>query len=196
MTRSGRRPKVDDSSTRDQIRVAARQQFAERGYQATTIRSVAEQAAVDPSLVMHFFRSKDQLFEACVEWPFDPEVELAAVIDAGLPQAGEQLVRLFLATWDARGGHNPVVTLLRTAMSQESVGRLLREFIQVRLLTPLVEAFELDQPELRAGLVASQLLGLGIVRYGLRFDGLAELPHDAVVASIAPTIQRYLSGEL
>ena len=196
MARSGRRSSVASLSTREQIRDAARQQFSERGYVATTIRSIAEQAAVDPALVMHFFRSKEQLFEACVEWPFEPDVELAAVIDGGLANAGDRLVRLFLNTWDSRGDHNPLVTVLRTAMTQESVGLLLREFLEVRLLRPLVEAFELDQPELRASLVASQLLGLGVVRYGLRFGGIAELSQEAVVAWVAPTIQRYLAGEV
>ena len=146
---------------------------------------------MDPALVMHFFGSKKQLFEACVEWPFDPNERIAAVVAGGLEGAGEQLVRLFLETWDADEGRNPIVALMRSALGQQASEHLLRDFLQVRLLVPLIQAFEIDDAELRAGLIASQLLGLGAARYLLRFDQLATLPPDDVVRWVSPTIQRY-----
>ncbi len=187
----GRRAQVSPGESRDRIRRAALILFAERGFAATTIRSVAQDADVDPALVMHFFRSKEQLFEACVEWPFDPDERIAAVVAGGLEGAGEQLVRLFLETWDADEGRNPIVALMRSALGQQASEHMLRDFLQVRLLVPLIQAFEIDDAELRAGLIASQLLGLGAARYLLRFDRLATLPPDDVVRWVSPTIQRY-----
>ena len=67
--RRGRRP--GPSRTREAIAEAARRQFAELGYDRTTIRSVAAEARVDPALVLHYFESKQQLFLAAVELPFD-----------------------------------------------------------------------------------------------------------------------------
>lgn len=142
---------------------------------------------------MHFFGSKEQLFEACVEWPFDPDERIAAVAAGGLEGAGEQLVRLFLETWDADEGRNPIVALMRSALGQQASEHMLRDFLQVRLLVPLIQAFEIEDAELRAGLIASQLLGLGAARYLLRFDRLATLPPDDVIRWVAPTIQRYFA---
>ena len=194
MGRTGRRPQGDTGDTRTAIQAAALEQFSERGYQATTIRSIAEQAQVDPALVMHFFGSKEGLFESCVEWPFDLDEEMAAVMAAGVDRAGERLVRLFVTTWDVRSGRNTSLALLRAAMGQESAERLLREFLQTKVLMPLLEAFSMEDRELRTGLIASQLLGLGAARYLLRLDGLATLPADQLVACVGPTVQRYLNG--
>lgn len=190
----GRRP--GSPQTRDSILEAAVASFTAQGYAQTTIRGVAREAGVDPALVMHFFGSKERLFEACVIWPFDPEERMAAVTAGGLDSAGEQVVRLFVDTWDERDGRNPIVALMRTAMSQESSEHLLRDFLHTRLLMPLVTALELDHAELRAGLVASQLLGLGAARYILRFDSLAGLSADEAVACVAPAVQRYLSDPI
>jgi len=194
MGRTGRRPHGDTGETRTVIQATALEQFSERGYHATTIRSIAEQAKVDPALVMHFFGSKERLFESCVEWPFDLDEEMAAVMAAGVDMAGEGLVRLFVTTWDARGGRNTSLALLRAAMGQESAERLLREFLQAGVLMPLLAAFGVEDRVLRAGLIASQLLGLGAARYLLRLDGLATMPAAQLVACVGPTVQRYLNG--
>jgi hypothetical protein len=53
-----------------------------------------------------------------------------------------------------------------------------------------------DRPDERAALCATQILGLGMVRYVLQLEPLASADHPTVVAAIAPTIQRYLTGSL
>jgi AcrR family transcriptional regulator len=192
--RTGRR--AGDSGTRDAIAAAARRQFGRAGYDATTIRAVAKEAGVDPALVLHFFGSKDQLFAACVQWPFDPSVELPAVIAGGADEAGRRLVALFLKTWDAEDGRNPIVALLRAAMSQETAERQLRTFLESQILGPLVTGLRCDQPDLRAGLVASQLLGLGIARHVLKLEPLASLDAERVLDLVAPQVRRALTGPL
>src|SRR4051794_24071184 len=115
MVRTGRRP--GDSGTSQAILDAARRQFSERGYDATTIRSIAGEAGVDPALVMHFYGSKDALFTASIEWPFDPPEEIARIVAGPRRSVGERLTRLFVSTWDREAGRNPIVALLRAAMS-------------------------------------------------------------------------------
>jgi AcrR family transcriptional regulator len=194
MSRTGRRP--SGSGTREAILAAARRQFGQRGYADTTIRSVAEEAGVDPGLVMHFFGSKDQLFSASVRWPFDPATEVAAVVEHGPAEAGERMVSLFVKTWDSRRGRNPIVALLRTAAHQQSAERQLRDFLTHQLLMPLVGALGCDQPEIRANLVAAHLLGLGVARYILRLEPIASMPREAVIALVAPAVQAALTGPL
>jgi AcrR family transcriptional regulator len=192
--RTGRR--AGDSGTRDAITAAARRQFGRAGYDATTIRAVAKEAGVDPALVVYFFGSKDKLFAACVEWPFDPSVEIPAVIAGDPEDAGRRLVALVLRTWDAESGRNPIVALLRAAMSQETAERQLRAFLESQILGPLVAGLGCDQPDLRAGLVAAQLLGLGITRHVLKLQPLASLDAERVLDLVGPQVQRALTGPL
>jgi AcrR family transcriptional regulator len=194
MSRTGRRPA--GSGTREAIAEAARRQFGQRGYAETTIRSVAQEAGVDPGLVMHFFGSKDALFSASVRWPFDPATEVAAVVEGGAAQAGERLVALFVKTWDSQRGRNPIVALLRTAMTTKSAERQLRDFLTHELLMPLVTALDCDQPQVRANLLAVHLLGLGVTRYVLRLQPIASMSRDAVTALMTPPIQAALTGPL
>ena len=71
----------------------------------------------------------------------------------------------------------------------------LGERIVSRFLTVWDHAGE-DRPDLRAALVASQIVGLGMVRYVLRLEPLASADHPTVIAAVAPTLQRYLTGPL
>jgi AcrR family transcriptional regulator len=184
--RSGRRP--GDAQTKAAITAAARRQFAAAGYEATTVRGIATEAGVDPALVLYFFKTKDGLFAASVAWPFDPAAELPAVIGGRRNRAsvGERLVRLMLETWDEADGRNVVISQLRAAMSHETAGRQLSAFLEAEILHPLTTALEVDQPELRASLVAAQLIGLGITRHVLRLEPLASMPREDVVAGGGP----------
>jgi AcrR family transcriptional regulator len=192
--RSGRRP--GDARTKAAITAAARRQFGRAGYEATTIRGIAEEAGVDPALVLYFFGSKDGLFAACVDWPFDPATKLPDVIGDRRAGVGERLVRLMLETWDAEDGRNLVVALLRAAMSHETAARQLRVFLETEILSPLTTALRCDEPELRASLVASELVGLGIARHVLKLEPLASLAREDVVALIGPQVQRSLTHRL
>jgi len=188
--RTGRR--AGESTTREAILAAARTLFAERGYAKASLRAIAAEAGVDAALVVHFFGSKAKLLTASVQWPFDPDAEIHNVLEA--PDPAEALVRLFVATWDELGDRNPIITMLRSATTEPEAAAVMREFMATRLTEPLLERLNRDNPQLRASLVASQLLGLGVARYILRFDALASATPDEVVAAVAPAIRRYLTG--
>jgi AcrR family transcriptional regulator len=194
MSKTGRR--AGESDTRQAILEAATAQFGSRGFDAATIRSIAAEAGVDPALVMHFFGSKNELFVAAIDWPFDPAEEVPRVIGADPAGTGKRLVELFVSTWDAEEKRNTIVALLRTAMNQDAAARQLREFIELEILAPVLAALGADQAELRSNLVASQLLGVGIVRHVLAFEPMASLPAPTVVDLVAPAIQRSLTGRL
>ena len=160
--------------TRQAIAEAARRQFAERGYEAATIRSIATEAGVDPALVMHFYGSKEALFAEVVQWPFDPDEAVAELLVGKRSAVGERLARLFVTTWDAEAGRNPIVALLRTALSQDSAARLFRDFLSTRFFAPLAEGLRIDRPELRTSLASSQLARARNhpLRHALRAAGL------------------------
>jgi AcrR family transcriptional regulator len=192
--RTGRR--AGQSGTREAILEAARRLFAEQGYDGASLRAIGAEAGVDAALVVHFFGSKAKLLTASVRWPFDPEVELERVLEAGRSRMGAALARLFVDTWDRLGERNPIITLLRSATTEPAAAALMREFMSQRLVKPLLQRVGSDQPELRGDLVIAQLLGLGVARYVLRLEPLASAPGDVVVAAVGPTLQRYLTGKL
>jgi AcrR family transcriptional regulator len=70
MTPVGRRPGRRD--TRAEIVDAARAAFTERGYDGASLRGIAREAGVDPSLVHHYFDGKAALFVAALDLPADP----------------------------------------------------------------------------------------------------------------------------
>jgi AcrR family transcriptional regulator len=194
MPRTGRRP--GPSTTRADILAAARELFAGRGYDATTVRMVAERAGVDPALVVRAFGGKDALFLAAVDWPFDPALA-AAVVTAGPPgEAGQRLVALFVRTWEDPVQRAPILALLRSAAGHEDARRLLTEFLGTRLLGPLVAAVTADHTDLRAALVAAQLVGVGLTRYVLGLEPLASMEPARVVELVGPAVHTLLTAPL
>ncbi len=192
--RTGRRPGA--TTTRDEILQAARRLFADRGYSGATMRAIAAEAGVDAALVVHFFGNKASLLAEAVEWPFDPAVEMPKLLVDGKRHVGRHLVELFVRTWDEEGTRNPVLTVLRASIVEPQAAEMMGQFLRRRLFGPLMEELGSDRPDLRGNLAASQLVGLGLIRYVQRVEPLASAKPRDVVAWYAPTLQRYLTGKL
>jgi AcrR family transcriptional regulator len=189
----GRRPGAPD--TRAEILTSARTLFAARGFGSTSVRAVAADAGVDPSLVHHYFGTKDDLFVAALEIPVDPRELLATVVEQGQDGAAERMLRIFLGVWDDPEHRLPLIGLFRSLL--EPAGeRLLREGFLPVVLIPVGERLGVDHPEVRMPVVASQVLGLILVRYVVALEPVASMSADQVVATYAPVLQRYLFGPL
>lgn len=191
--RRGRRPGAPD--TRAAILSSARELFAAQGYAGTSVRSIAAAAGVDGSLVHHYFGTKDDLFVAALQLPVDPRERLADVIAHGPEGAGERLLSVFLSVWDDPELQLPLVGLARNLLDP-SGQRLLSEGFLPAVLHPVGVAMGIECPEVRMPLVASQVIGLILMRYVLAVEPIASMPADDVVAIFAPTIQRYLTDPL
>jgi AcrR family transcriptional regulator len=168
---------------------AARAMFAAHGYDGTTIRAVAAHAGVDASMVMRYFQSKAGLFAAAVT--MDLEVPDLGSAPAG--RRGEQLVRNFISRWEDPVRGEEMIALLRTGVASETVAGQLQAVIG-QLVTRPIAALGGDGAAERGTLIAAQLLGVALCRYVLRLEPLASLPPDDVVADVAPSVQRYLTG--
>ncbi|MEP6598363.1 MAG: TetR family transcriptional regulator [Actinomycetota bacterium] len=190
MARAGRRP--GPSSTAEQILVSARRLFAERGYQATTVRAIAAAAGVNPALVHHFFGTKEQVFVAALDLPLNPAALVAKVALAGpRDELGERIVRTFVQVWRAPDTGQPLQALLRGAATEEGAARL-RHFAQDVML-PRVSRL-LGVPKIRLAAAFAHLLGFAVVSLIVRIEPLASASEDEVVALLAPSVQRYLDG--
>lgn len=193
--RRGRRPGGTD--TRSALLEAARGVFAEQGYDGATVRAIATRAGVDAAMVNHWFGSKEGLFvQAVLQLPFQPE-ELISRIAAGPPETmGERIVRTFLTIWDSTGGGH-FTALIRSVSSHEQAAHMLHDFFVKQVFSKIAGAVAADdRPLLRGSLVGSQMVGLGIARYVLKFEPMASADVATIVAAVAPNVQRYLTGDL
>jgi hypothetical protein len=91
-------------------------------------------------------------------------------------------------------GPSPILGLLRGAVTHEDAARTLREFVTEEVLGPLAEQLEVPDPQLRASLVGSQMIGLAIARQVVAIGPLVDADDEVLVAWYAPTVQRYLTA--
>ena len=177
--------------TRAAILAAARDLFGTEGYERTTVREVAARAGIDPALVIRYFGSKDGLFvRASV---FDLRLLDLSTIEPR--ELGPTLVRHFLDVWEGPDSNGGMTILLRSAASNPLAAEKLQEVFACQVLPALVRlAGPADGPQ-RAGLVASQLLGLALSRYVLKLPAVVALTRERIVRDVGATLQRYLDGD-
>ncbi|WP_431235611.1 TetR family transcriptional regulator [Mycolicibacterium psychrotolerans] len=175
----------DGEATRSRILAEARSQFGERGFERTTIRSIASAAGVDPALVMHYFGTKAELFAAAsrlaITFPDLAGVAPEHVVDLVLP--------LFVDAW---GPDGPFLPLLRSAATNRvAADALLGVFVDQ--VSPALAAVVPDRPAERAALVGSQMLGLAVGRYVLGIPPLVAMDDVTLAEWLRPVVAHYLS---
>ncbi len=190
MSRTGRRPGTPD--TRDVILVVARRKFATRGYDATSLRSIAAEAGVDPALVIHYFGTKDELFAAATGLPSGLAARFGSLATLPLRDAVQAIVRTYLQLVDGDQSRNAILALVRSAVSNDKAAAMLREFLTAELLPVIARLAGHQDAPLRASLVVAHLIGIAVLRHVLRVEPLARATPDEVVALAAPAIEQYL----
>ncbi|MCX5043796.1 TetR family transcriptional regulator [Aldersonia sp. NBC_00410] len=191
----GRRPGV--GTTRTAILDAARRQFAERGYDRTSVRGVAVEAHVDPKMVTHWFPTKQQLFQAAVELPVRPADTLREVLAAGAPETlGERLAEQVLGSFEDPMIRERWLAFYRATVNEPAATAKFRDVVMRDSLRPIAELLGGDRAELRAELLASQVVGVLMARYVMAVEPLASLSIAEVARLVGPVLQHYLTVEL
>jgi AcrR family transcriptional regulator len=189
----GRRPA--GSGTKAAIEAAARRRFAELGYPRTTMRAIAADAGVDPRLITHFFGSKQQLFVSVVELPFEPEPTFDALLSSGGADVSARLADFLVGMLETEQARSTITGLIRAAASEEEAASQIRDLIATRLLTPLARHVGADQPELRAAMLASQVVGLAFARHVVGIPALQAADRRSLAAFLAQVFDVYLRCE-
>lgn len=184
----GRRPGPSD--TRETILAAARALFAEKGYDGASLRAIARAADVDPALVHHYFGNKEGVFVEAMRFPADPAVVFPRITAFPKERLGEAMVRVFLEIWGDDERREPLIAMLRSAMTNERAATLLREFVTKALFGRARDFTE--APLLNIEAAAGQMIGIMVFRYVLRAEPMASASEDELVELVAPTLQRYL----
>lgn len=177
------------ADTKAAILAAARERFAADGYERATIRAIAADAGIDPAMVMRYFGSKEKLFAAAAEF----DLRLPDLSRVPRRRLGTALVTHFLERWES---DEALMVLLRTGVTNEGAAQRMRD-IFAEQLAPVVAAASGDptQAPQRAGLIASQVLGMALCRYILRLPPVVAMTREEIIAWLGPTLQRYLTGD-
>jgi AcrR family transcriptional regulator len=191
--RSGRRP--GPTTTREAIADAARRQFAELGYDRATLRGIAGEAGVDAALVVRFYGSKDGLFREVMALPPTVAEAIERLADGPTETVGRRLAEVIVGMLENPRSRAVVLGRIRSASSHPDAAALVRETV-TRDLGRLVAAVTDDEPEIRAVLVGSQVVGLALARHVVHVEPLASMPAADVIDYVAPTFQHYLVGPL
>ncbi len=192
--RRGRRPAADGADTRSLILAAAAAEFSDRGYDGASMRAIARRAEVDPALVRHYFADKADLFAETLQAPARPDRILATVLAGPRERIGENLVRAILTTLDRPPRADRMISLVRTALGHDFAARMLREFLVREVFGRIADALDVDDAELRAALAASQMVGLLVVRYGVRAAPVAHASIEELARRVGPVVQHHLLG--
>jgi AcrR family transcriptional regulator len=174
--------------TRAAILDAAQTLFAQHGHDRTTVRDIAAKASIDPALVIRYFGSKDELFVRAAAF----DLRMPDLSKVKRSQIGDTLIRRFLELGE---GFTGMTVLLRSAASNDYAASRVRELFAAQVLPAFARVGSRADAAERAGLVASQLLGLALCRYILKIPPVAEMSAQEIVKHIGPTIQRYASGK-
>ncbi len=170
--------------------------FARNGIHKTSIRAVAAAAGVDSALVHHYYGTKEKLFAAAVRIPIDPNDVLSRLREVPINRLGHALPSLLLPLWDSEIGAGMTATL-RSILAGSEVN-LFRAFLQEVIADEV--GTRVDNPAgsgaIRIQFAASQLVGVAMARYVIGLEPFASLPIQQIADTIAPNLQRYLTGDL
>jgi AcrR family transcriptional regulator len=175
--------------TRQRILDAARRQFAADGYERTTIRTVAAEADIDPSMVMRYFGSKEGLFAAAASF----ELQLPELATIHAKRRGRTLAQHYLQLWGRGGGG--LAILLRTAATNDGAAERVRKVFRDQVV-PAIAAVVSDAPAARAALISSQFLGLAYSRFVIAIPEVVKLNDSVLLDALGKTIQGYLDEPL
>jgi AcrR family transcriptional regulator len=180
----------------DRILAAARSLFATSGYGSTSLRRVADEAGVDVALVSYYFKNKAGLLDAALTLPGEFAARVAEAANAPIEQRGQVIVSTHLAAWEDRATADILCSTIRAAANEPSAMERVRTIYTSRFLDVVANGLPDTERHLRSGLIASQMIGLAMVRYVWRVGALADLSPETVNMLVSPVIQGYLTGPL
>jgi AcrR family transcriptional regulator len=172
--------------TKAVILAAARERFAESGYEAATIRGIAADANIDPSMVMRYFGNKDQLFAAAAEF----DLRFPDLSGLPLSEVGAAMASHFLVRWEE---DDALIVLLRSATTNAEAAQRMKDIFAAQLLPGLAK-FSPDDAPRRAGLIATQMLGMALCRFVLKLPPVVAMSRAELIDWLGPTLQRYAVG--
>ncbi len=177
---------------REALLDVARDIVAKRGYLGLTMRTASAAAGVTPDVARRYYRNRDSLFAAAMRLPADPVSAIPTLMAPGIEGMGERLVRFTLDTLRDPEARNDIMSLARTGVSAGHAVTGLQDFIEVGVVDRVAGIIGVPDARMRSALITSYLMGVAIMRYGVRLEPLASASDEEVIRIVAPVIQDLL----
>ena len=178
--------------TQAAILKAAQELFAGQGYERTTVREIAARASIDPAMVMRYFGSKEGLFARATAF----DLRLPDLTKIARHRLGATLVAHFLEIWEGSLSTGSLTSLLRAAATNDDAAAAIRTIFGGQVVPMLAQVVPPAELPVRAGLVATQILGLAYSRYVAKVPPVVAMDRAQIVRLLGPTLQRYVLGKL
>lgn len=177
---------------REALLAVARDIIEKRGYVGLTIRTASAAAGVTPEVARRYYRNRDSLFAAAMRLPVDPVSAIPALLAPGIEGMGERLVRFSLETLRDPAAREDLMALARTGVAAGHAVTGLQEFIEVGVVDRVAAMIGVPDARMRSALITSYLMGVAVMRYGVRLEPLASASDEEVIRMVAPVIQDLL----
>lgn len=174
--------------TRAAIIAAAARCFAERGYNQTSVREIAEVVGVDKALVIRHFGSKEKLFIACMDAGTLPDDD-----DVRFTSDPRKMAERVVGIEGPDSRYAMLLACVRSAGTTET-NSFIREVLETRTMRPASQAHGGDLAMLRTALVSAVSLGLLLSRNVLGLEALQDVSHAELVAWLEPVYDHLLNG--
>ena len=189
---TGRR--AGTSTAKADILEAARELFAEAGYDRATIRAIATRAGVDVALVSYYYGNKKGLFRQVMNMPVDPEAIFVAALQGDRTGIGDRLVRTGLSIWEGPETAAGFQAVLRAAMAtDDAASSTFGEFLSSVMIPTLIAHAGVSASTARV--VASTMFGLAFMRYLVRSPAFTAPSAEELIATYGPAIQAVVDAD-
>jgi AcrR family transcriptional regulator len=182
------RPSQEIGVARSDILRAALAVFALRGLEGASMREIARNAKVDPALLYHYFKGKEDLFLSAVRVRLQPPSPSAIPANESQDERAARLIRTFFERWGDGSKSQAFVALVASTSASPRMARLVRNLFVSDLFPHVAKRLGRSNADIQAGLVASQLIGLGVIRNVLALEPLAGMPLADFARLAAPAV--------
>ena len=163
---------------------AARELFAESGFERTTIRGVASRAGIDPALVMQYYGNKERLFAEAARWRLDDtRIEAASVEE--LPRAALQDL---MGHFEHPADGESAKALMRNCLTHPAAVDLMRDEVMCDRAAAVQAKLDGPDAALRAALFGACMMGLGMARYLIELPEVAGASPEDIERLLAPAL--------
>jgi AcrR family transcriptional regulator len=189
--------KRDSTATRARILHAAKKRFASYGYDRTTVRAIASDAQVAPNLITRYFGGKDGLFRASTE----VDLRVADAMRGPQDEIGSRIATHIVNRWEEARGADPILTMLRAAMTDDAEAKRMADFVGAQVVAPLANYLSNRRDTHvangleRAAAMSTLIMGTVAQRYVLRAGPIAAAGVDELIAWLGASLQRLADAD-
>jgi AcrR family transcriptional regulator len=187
----GRRRGSHGDARGDIIR-AAKQCFAAKSYDRATMREIGLIANVDPSLIVHYFGNKEQLFAEAVMVDI-PDLNIPERL-AGVPRENwsATLAEIFVNIADNNEWFRTLISILRAAASEPKTADMVAQIFRNAIINKF-SLLGISYAPQRAAMLASFMIGIAYTGHIIGINDFITAPPEVRRALMTAFIQPILT---